>query len=80
MMIVSLQNVPENIEKLREKEYLEMRISTKPFYKRFSVVHNYFLWMFLIIERIYDDRISSKCPRKLIKFPKIWKTENVNIY
>ena len=76
----ALQNVPENIEKLREKEYLEMRISTKPFYKLFSVVHNYFLWMFLIIERIYDDRISSKCPRKLRKFPKIWKTENVNIY
>ena len=80
MMIVSLQNVPKNIENLREKENLKMRISTKPFYKIFSVVHNYFLWMFLIIERIYDDRISSKCPLKLRKFAKIWKTENVNIY
>ena len=76
MMIVSLKNVPKNIEKLREKEYLEMRIYTK----LFSVVQNDFLWMFLIIERIYDDRISSKCPRKLRKFAKIWKTENVNIY
>ena len=28
MMIVSLQNVPENLEKLREKENLEMEIST----------------------------------------------------
>ena len=80
MMIVSAQNVPKNIEKLREKEYLKMRISTNPFYKRFSVVHNYFLWMFLIIERIYDDRIPPKCPQKLRKCAKIWKTENVNIY
>ena len=31
MMIVSLQNVPENLEKLREKENLEMGISTKRF-------------------------------------------------
>ena len=65
MMIVSLQNVPENLEKLREKENLEMRISTKPFYKLFSVVHNYFLWMCLIIERIYDDRISPNVPKNL---------------
>ena len=66
-MIVSLQNVPKNMEKLREKEYLEMRISTKPFYKLFSVVDNYFLWMFLIIERICDDRIPPKCSQKLRK-------------
>ena len=66
-MIVSLQNVPENLEKLREKENLEMGISTKPFYKLFSVVHNNFLWMCLIIERTYNCRISSKCPRKLEK-------------
>ena len=62
-MIVSLQNVSENLEKLREKENLKMRISTKPFYKLFSVVQNYFLSMFLIIERIYDDRIPLKCPK-----------------
>ena len=73
-------NVPENLEKLRKKENLKMRISTKPCYKLFSVVHNYFLWMFQIIERIYDDRISPKCPQKLRKFAKKWKPENVNIY
>ena len=80
MVIVSLQNVSENLEKLREKENLKMRISTKPFYKLFSVVHNYFLWMFLIIERIYDDRIPPKCPQKLRKFADDVKPENVNIY
>ena len=80
MVIVSLQNVSENLEKLREKENLKMRISTKPFYKLFIVVHNYFLWMFLIIERIYDDRIPPKCPQKLIKFADDVKPENVNIY
>ena len=79
-MIVSLQNVTKNLENLRKKENLKMRVSTKPCYKLFSVVHNYFLWMFLIIERIYDDRIPPKCPQKLRKFAKIWKTENVNIY
>ena len=73
-------NVPKNLENLRKKENLKMGISTKPFYKLFSVVHNYFLWMCLIIERIYDDRIPPKCPQKLRKFAKIWKTENVNIY
>ena len=41
-MIVSLENVPKNLENLREMENLKMRISTKPFYKLFSVVHNYF--------------------------------------
>ena len=70
MMIVSLQNVSENLEKLREKENLKMPISTNPFYKLFSTVHNYFLWMFLIIERIYDDRIHPKCPQKLRKCSK----------
>ena len=53
MMMVSLEDVTENLENLREKENLKMRISTKPFYKLFSVVHNYFLWMFLVIDRIY---------------------------
>ena len=80
MMIVSLQNVPENLENLRKKENLKMGISTKPCYKLFSVVHNYFLWMCLIIERIYDDRIPPKCPQKLRKFARKGKPENVNIY
>ena len=80
MMIVSLQNVSENLEKLREKENLKMPISTKPFYKLFSTVHNYFLWMCLIIERIYDDRIPPKCSQKLRKFAKNLKPENANIY
>ena len=68
---------PENLEKLREKENLEMRISTKPFYKLVSVVHNYFLWMYLIIERIYDDRISPKCAQKLRKLAKM---ENLKMW
>ena len=76
-MIVSLQNVPENLEKLRKKENLKMQISTKPFYKLFSVVHNYFLWMCLIIERIYDDRIPPKCHQKLRKLAKM---ENLKMW
>ena len=80
MTIVSLQNVPENLEKLWKKENLKMRISTKPFYKLFSVVHNYFLWMFHIIERIYDDRIPPTCPQKLRKCADNGTPENVNIY
>ena len=72
-MIVSLQNVTKNLENLRKKENLKTGVSTKPCYKLFSVVHNYFIWMCLIIERIYDDRIASKCPQKLRKFAKIWK-------
>ena len=80
MMIVSAQNVPKNLENLRKNEYLEMRISTKPFYKLSSVVHSYFQWMFLIIERIYDDRIYSKCSQKLRKFAGKGKPENANIY
>ena len=35
-MIVALQNVSENLEHVREKEKLKMRISTKPF-TNFSV-------------------------------------------
>ena len=62
-MIVSLENVPKNLENLREKVNLKMRISTNPFYKLFSVVHSYFQWMFLVIDRIYDDRIPPKCPQ-----------------
>ena len=74
---------PKCIRKLRKiakKENLKMRISTKPFYKLFSTVHNYFLWMCLIIERIYDDRIPRKCSQKLRKFAKNLKPENANIY
>ena len=74
------QNVSENLEKLREKENLKMPISTKPFYKLFSTVHNYFLWTFLIIERIYDYLISPKCIRKLRKITRKGKPENANIY
>ena len=77
-MIVSLENVPKNLENLRKTWNLKMRISTKSFYKLFSVVHNYFLWMFLIIERKYVDRIPPKCPKKLRKCAKkrkTWKCE-----
>ena len=80
MMIVSAQNIPKNLENLRKKENLKMRISTKPCYKIFNVVHNYFLWMFLIIERIYDDGIPPKCPRKLRKIAKKRKPGNANMY
>ena len=52
MMIVSLQNVLKNLENLREKENLKMRIYTNPFYKLFCVVHSYFQWMFQVIDRI----------------------------
>ena len=54
---------PNNLENLRKNESMKMGISTKPLYKLFSVVHNYFLWMLQIIERIYDDRIPPKCPQ-----------------
>ena len=57
-----------------------MLIYTKPFYKLFSVVDNYFLWMCLIIERIYDDRIPPKCHQKLRKIARKGKPENANIY
>ena len=80
VMIVSLQNFPKHLEKLRKKEIPKMRISTEPFYKLFSVVHNYFLSMFLFIKRIYDDRISPKCLRKLRKIARKGKPENANIY
>ena len=56
---------PNNLGHLRKNESMKMRISTKPLYKLFSVVHNYFLWMCLIIERIYDDRIAQNAPKNL---------------
>ena len=55
----------KKLTKCAKYEKLKMRISTKPFYKLFSVVHNYIQWMFLIIGGIYDDRIPPKCPQKL---------------
>ena len=71
---------PQKLRKCAKNEKLKMRISTKPFYKLFSVVHSYFEWMFLVIDRIYDDRIPAKCPQKLRKFAKNLKPENANIY
>ena len=68
----------QKLRKFAKTWNLKMRISTKSFYKLFSVVHNYFLWMFLIIERKYVDRIPSKCPQKLRKCAKkrkTWKCE-----
>ena len=55
-------------------------LSTNPFYKLFSVVHSYFQWMCLVIDRIYDDRIPRKCSHKLRKFAGKGKPENANIY
>ena len=57
-----------------------MRIPTNPFYQLFSVVHIYFILMFLIIDRIYDDRMPPKCAQKVRKFAKKGKPENANIY
>ena len=54
-----------------------MRISTKSCYKLFNVVHNYFLCIFQIIERIYDDPIPQNNFRKIAKNGKL---ENVNIF
>ena len=34
-MMVSLENVPKNVENLREKENPKMRISTKPSYVQY---------------------------------------------
>ena len=70
MMIVCLENVPKNLENLREKKNLKMRIYTNPFYKLFCVVHSYFQCMFEVIDRICDDRIPLKCPQKLSKCAK----------
>ena len=80
MMIVSLQNVPKNLEKLRKKENMKSE-----YLLNHSI--NFSVWFtttfyecFYIIERIYDDRISPKCPRKLRKIVKKGKPENANIY
>ena len=65
--------------KFAKNQNLKIQIFTKP-YQLFSVAHNYFLLMFLIIKSIYDDRIPQKCPKKLRQFAKIWKSTNANIY
>ena len=64
----------KTFKNLREKEKLKMRISTKPWYKLFSMIQNYFLWMFQIIERIYDDPIPQN------KLEKLRKTWNLKIW
>ena len=59
---------PQKLRKCAKNEKLKMRISTKPFYKLFSVVHSNFQWMFLVIDRIYDDRIPPKCQKMCEKW------------
>ena len=56
---------PEKLRKMCEKKEngMKMRISTEPFYKLFSVT-------FVIIERIYDDRIPKMFPKNLEKLRK----------
>ena len=71
---------PQQLRKCAKNEKLNVRISTKAFYKLFSTVHNYWLWMFLIIERIYEDCIHPKCPQKLRKSAKNLKPEIANIH
>ena len=46
---------------------MKMRISTKPLYKLFGVVHNYVLCIFQTIESIYDDPIAQNNLEKLRK-------------
>ena len=65
MMIVSPKMHSKSLENLQKNESVKMRISTKPFYKLFSVVHNYFLCIFQIIGRIYDDPIAQNNLEKL---------------
>ena len=79
-MIVSLENVPKNLENLRKTWNLKMRISTKSFYKLSSLVYNYFLWMFLIIERNLLTVSLPNVLKNLEKLPKKGKPENANIY
>ena len=78
-MIVSLPKCSQKLKKICRNGKPENANIYQTFYKLFSVVHNYFLGMFLIIERIYDDRIPPKCPQKLRKFAD-GKPENANIY
>ena len=75
-MIVSLENVPKNLENLRKTWNLKMRISTKSFYKLSSLVYNYFLWMFLIIER---NLLTVSLPNVLKNLEKLPKKENLKM-
>ena len=61
------QNAPKNLENLPKNRKPEMRISTKSCHKLFSVVQNYFLCIFQIIDRIYDDPIPQNNLKKLRK-------------
>ena len=68
------QNAHKNLENLRKNESMKMRISTKPLYKLFSVVHNYFQCIFHIIESIHDDD-----PIAQNNFEKLRKTGNLKM-
>ena len=61
-----------NLEKLPKTGNLKMRISTKSCYKLLSVVQNYFLYIFQIIERIYDDPVPQNNFKKCEKL-ETWK-------
>ena len=78
-MIVSLQNVPKNLPNVRNIEKRKLRISTKPFYKLFSVVHNYIQLMCLSLKR-YMMIVSLQNVPKNSKHCEKGKPENVNIY
>ena len=78
-MIVSLQNVPKNYkmcEKWNWKYEYRLNHSTN-----FSVwFTTTFYECFLIVERIYDDRIPPKCPKQLRKFAKNLKMRISHFY
>ena len=63
MMILSSKIYPNNFGKFQKMGNLKMRMSSKPCYKLVSVVHNYILCIFQVIERIYDDPILQNIPR-----------------
>ena len=53
----------QKLRKIAEKGNLKIRKSSKPCYKLVSVVHNYILCIFQIIERMYDDPILQNIPK-----------------
>ena len=68
MVIVSSQHCSQKLRKIAEKGNLKMRKSSKPCYKLVSVVHNYILCIFQIIERICDDPIlQNNYPNNSVK-------------
>ena len=80
-MIVSLENVPKNLENVQEKmENWKCEYPLNHSTNFSAVVHSNFQWMCLVIDRIYDDRIPRKCSQKLRKFAGNGKPENANIY